>query len=69
MTDLRLTADAEAFFHESMERLAGGLRATFEGVSRDWIAGIDPVAGPPAGAQILTADGWKPLTQSEPREA
>lgn len=58
-----------AFFHESMERLAGGLGVTFEGVSRDWVAGLDPVA--PAtdpGPQILTADGWKPLT-AKPREA
>lgn len=69
LAEARCLSDADAFFHESMERLAGGLGATFEGVSRDWIAGTDPVAGPPAGAQILTADGWKPLTQSEPREA
>lgn len=68
MTALRLTADAETFFHESMERLAGGLGVTFEGVSVDWIAGTDPVAGPFAGAQILTADGWKRLTPTD-REA
>lgn len=61
-------ADADAFFHESMERLAGILGATFEGVSIDWIAGTDPVAGPPAGPQILTADGWKPINPTD-REA
>lgn len=66
MTDLRLTADADAFFHESIERLAGAVGATFEGVSRDWIAGTDPIAGPPAGPQILTADGWKPLNPIGP---
>lgn len=69
MTDLQLNADAESFFHESMERLAGQLGVTFEGVSIDWIAGTDPVCGPPAGPQILTADGWKPLSKTEPREA
>ena len=68
MPDLRLTADEDAFFHESMERLAGSLGATFEGVSIDWIAGADPVAGPPAGPQILTADGWKPINPAD-REA
>lgn len=60
---------AAAFFHESMERLAGSSGATFEGVSLDWIAGTDPVAGPPAGPQILTADGWKRLTTTTDREA
>lgn len=69
MTDPQLIADAESFFHESMERLAGGLGVTFEGRSIDWIAGTDPIVGPPAGPQILTAAGWKPLTKPEPREA
>lgn len=58
----------DAFVHESMERLAGALGVTFEGMSIDWIAGTDPVAGPPAGPQILTAAGWKPLKQTD-REA
>lgn len=64
----RYMSDDAAFFHESMERLAGHLGVTFEGVSRDWIAGTDPVAGPPVGPQILTAAGWKPLTLTD-REA
>lgn len=60
-------SDDEAFFHESIERLAGGLGVTFEGLSIDWIAGTDPVAGPPDGAQILTAAGWKPLLHDSDR--
>ena len=64
---------AESSFHESMERLAGGLGVTFEGVSRDWVAGLDPVApANPPGPQILTADGWRalaPLAQAASRRA
>lgn len=68
MPDLGLSTEADAFFRESMERLAGSVGATFEGVSIDWIAGTDPVAGQPAGPQILTADGWKPINPAD-REA
>lgn len=60
---------AQAFFDESLERLAGSLGLTFEGVSRDWVAGTDPVAPPPCGPQIMTAEGWRALGVSQPREA
>lgn len=56
-----MLTEAEAFFHESIERLAGGLGVTFEGVSVDWVAGTDPIAPAAPGPKILTADGWRPL--------